>query len=123
MALYCLGKKPPCPDPDNYIWVETKEGSFWRKKRGTVKKATLNLRYQQSNDHMKISSPAANRIVRALRPYLTGLDVGRLSARITGKLTQSLNETNSLAFTNFAGLGIQKTPPLDSLLKAPFEIL
>ncbi len=94
MALYKKGKRPPNPDPESYIWIDTKEGGFWRRRRGLVKKARLNAAYLQSSEYTKICSPAASRIMRKLRPYMKGLQPGRITVRICGKLRKALIETN-----------------------------
>ncbi|HEX5151651.1 MAG TPA: hypothetical protein VFW07_09375 [Parafilimonas sp.] len=116
MALHRKGKRPPNPDPDSYIWINTKEGGFWHKKRGLVKKAVLNAAYRQSSEYIKICSPAASRIVRKLRPFMEGLQPGRITARICGKLRKSLNETGRLSMQCLNGLDLQPEYPLVNLL-------
>ncbi len=69
---------PPCPLPGAYILIETKEGVFWRKKRGLGKPAVLNDVLQANVDKMKISSPAAKRILTALRPFTLSYIAGVL---------------------------------------------
>ncbi len=117
MALHKMGKRPPSPEAGNYIWVDTKEGGFWRRKRGSNSVAKLNAAFQQSNEHTKICSPAASRIVKKLRPYMNGLQPGRIVARICGKLRKSMNETGSLDLRCLLGLDFQPGHPIERLLQ------
>ena len=51
MDLFGLDSIPPPPSPTGqYVWVKTKEGSFWRKKRGSYRPAVLNEAFQRSSD-------------------------------------------------------------------------
>ena len=120
MKLILGSKRPPCPDPENYVWVTTKEGSFWRRKRGTKKGATLNAQYKKSNEHMKISGPAASNLVRILRPYLQGIAPGRLTARLSGKLRKALNETGAMNYRHLAEFDVQPDHPIGKLLLCPW---
>ncbi len=122
MALHKKGKRPPSPDPGNYIWVMTKEGGFWRKKRGIVKKAKLNAAYNESRKNTKICSPAASRIVRKLRPYMDGLQPGRITVRICGKLRMALNESGRLGLGCLEGFDLQPDHPIGNLLQAQVHI-
>ena len=91
-------------------------------KRGSHRPALLNEAYQQTSNAMKISAPAASRIVRRLQPYLTRLDTGRLTVRISGKLRKALNEKGRMCFTYLKGLNIQPQHPLEKLLNAPVRV-
>jgi hypothetical protein len=44
-------------------WVKTKDGAYWWLKRGTLKKAKVNAAYSESIEWMKVSPPAAKRIM------------------------------------------------------------
>src|SRR5437899_9524667 len=114
MDVFGLENIPPPPSPDGqYVWVKTKEGSFWRKRRGSYRPALLNAAYQRSSEATNISSPAASMIVRRLCPYLTGLQTGRLTVRICGRLRKALNEKGRLCFTYLKGLDMQPEHPLE----------
>lgn len=115
-------RRPPCPDPDNYIWVNTKEGCFWRKKRGLQKPATLNAAYQQSSNHLQICSPVAKDIVRLLKPHLHQMQTGRLHARLSGKLLKALNESGTLHHGYPKDFDLQPDYPLGKLLLAPYLV-
>src|SRR3954463_549915 len=101
--MYGLMNMPPPPPSGQYIWVKTKEGGFWRMRRGSYKPARLNEAYLQTSNAMKISAPAASRIVRRLHSYLNRLETGRLTVRISGKLRKSLKEKGRLCFTYLKG--------------------
>src|SRR3954471_11517656 len=120
--MYRLTKMLPPPPSGQYIWVQTKEGGFWRMKRGSHRPALLNGAYQQTSNAMKISAPAASRIVRRLQPYLTRLETGRLTVRISGKLRKALNEKGRLCFTYLQDLDVQPQHPMERLLKAPVRV-
>jgi hypothetical protein len=120
--MYGFTKMPPPPPSGQYIWVQTKEGGFWRMKRGSHRPALLNKAYQQTSNAMKISAPAASRIVRRLQPYLTRLETGRLTVRISGKLRKALNENGRICFTYLKDLDIQPQHPMERLLKAPVRM-
>jgi hypothetical protein len=122
MALHKKGKRPPNPEPGNYIWIDTKEGGFWRRKRGLVKTAKLNFAYSRSSENTKICSPAASRIVRKLRPYMKGLQPGRITTRICGKLRKALNETGRLSMDCLSDFDLQPEHPISHLLQEDIHV-
>ncbi|HWI93264.1 MAG TPA: hypothetical protein VNT20_18425, partial [Flavisolibacter sp.] len=116
-------KRPPCPgDPNDYVWVRSKEGPHWRRKRGRVTAAHLNGSYQESNDQTKIVSPAASRARKAVAPYLGGITAGRLNNRISTAFRKSLKEKGQLAFHYLKGIEMQREHPLDGLLKCDYRL-
>jgi hypothetical protein len=122
MALHKKGKKPPSPDPGSYTWIATKEGGYWRKKRGTTKAATLNQSFKQGSSRMKLSAPAASRIVQKLRPYLKGLQPGRLTTRISGELRKGLKEADGVSLVSLKSIDLQPEYPFGDLLQAEVNI-
>lgn len=82
----------PCPDPEKYILVRTKEGDFWRRKRGTLKYARLNASFRKNVMSNKVASPAAKRVIQELRPFLRDLQTGRLQVRLTGAFIKAITE-------------------------------
>lgn len=109
-------KIPPCPDPERYVFVATKEGGYWRLKRGSVKPATLNTTLGHNADNLKVTSPAAKRIVSMLEPFLHGLRGGRIIARLGSGLSKALNANGYMHFSFLDGLEWQKECPLNKLL-------
>jgi hypothetical protein len=107
---------PPCPDPDLYQLIKTKEGSFWRRKRGTVKPAKLNNTFAKNVQAMKIVSPVAATIVNGLFKYIQGLTTGRLSSRICANLLKHYNATKQISFTPLTNMDIQPQYPLAKLI-------
>ena len=71
---------------------------------------------------MKISAPAASRIMRRLSPYLSRLDTGRWNARISARLRKALKEGGRLTFTYLKGMDMQPQHPLEKLLKAYTQV-
>jgi hypothetical protein len=122
LMMHGLMKIPPPPPYGQYVWVKTKEGGYWRTKRGSFRPASLNEAYQKGSHAIKISAPAASRIMRRLSPFLTSLETGRLNARISGKLRKALKEKGKLCFTYLEGLDMQPEHPLEKLLKADVRI-
>jgi hypothetical protein len=115
MALYPKGQQPPSPGPD-HIWITTKEGGLWRRKRGTVKKTTLNRAFKEGSSIMQLSSPAASRIIKKLTPYMNGLEPGRLHSTISGRLITELKNTGKLSLSCLKDLDLQQSQRLDQLM-------
>lgn len=98
---------PPCPDPERYLLVKTREGMFWRKKRGQGPKgARLNEKFRASAAGMAITAPAAKRVVEAIRPFLDGVQAGRLTVRISGRLRKQYNRIGKADYEYLAGFVI-----------------
>jgi hypothetical protein len=117
MAFHKKGKRPPNPDPGSYVWIETRDGGYWRRKRGTVKKAKPNRAFRESGDRMKQSAPATSRILKKLKPYMNGLDIGRLNAHISGLLRTSMTDTGKLSLACLDQLDFQRNQPIEWLLQ------
>lgn len=110
-------KNPPCPgNPEDYVLVQTKEGVFWRRKRGSLKPVSLNRGFQRAVEATKITAPAAKRIITALQPYLSGLHTGRLNIRISNALRTSLKETGELKLSYLKGIEMQAEHALEQML-------
>lgn len=116
------GILPPCPDPEQYILVKTKEGSFWRRKRGTLTPARLNTAFAQNVAHSKIASPAAKRIVQKLHPFLQDLHTGRLIARLSGLLIKTINQKGHMDFSLLNDFEFQQ-PALSKLLFTDVDVV
>ncbi len=112
-------KNPPCPgNPEDYVLIKTKEGVFWRRKRGSIKPVSLNHGFQIAVEATKIVAPAAKRIITALQPYLSGLHTGRLNIRISNALRRSLKETKGLKLSYLKGIEVQAEHALEQMLYA-----
>ena len=116
MGFHKKGRRPPSPGPD-YVWIKTSEGGYWRRKRGTIKKAKLNRPFQEGSKRMKQSAPATSRILDKLAPYTNGLYMGRLHSRISGMLRTSLKESGKADLRCLNGLDLQRDHPLERLLR------
>lgn len=104
------------------MWVITKEGGYWRRKRGTVKKAKLNRAFKEGNYFMQLSAPATRRIMQKLKPYMDGLYTGRLNAKISGRLRMGLKETGKLSLRCLKGFELQQGHRFERLLQAQPDI-
>jgi len=111
----------PNPDPENYMLVETKEGRYYRRKRGRVKRAVLNATLQQSSDSIKVCSPVASKMAAALRKDLRGLDTGRMIARFTALLRKALHKNGKPDYSFFVDYDFQPDHPIDGLLRVPYR--
>jgi hypothetical protein len=111
---------PRCPDPENYILVKTMESVFWRRKRSNGK---VNASFATNVDLSKICGPAATRIVRRLRPFMNGIDAGRITQRVSNALRKFFKEKNQLSLSALEGIEIQRDYPLHQLLVAPYEVI
>lgn len=112
---------PPCPDPDCYILVQTKEGVFWRRKRGQKTPVKVNATLQANVQLMKICSPAAKRLLTALYPFTRELDAGRIHSRFVALLRKGL-KGNHFTYAPFQGVELQPNLPIDRLLKSSVSI-
>lgn len=70
-----------------YVLVKTKEGYYWRLKRGTHKPAPVNSLMQDLAAHN--GSREAKQIADRLLPYLEHMDAGRKIARMGVLLRQA----------------------------------
>lgn len=104
------------PDPQRYIEVRTREGSYFRLKRGLGKPAALNAPFEEQKSLIGVSSPAASELRRALQPYLAGLDTGRFVARVGAALKKALQEGDVSLYQYLLDYEVQPHYPLDRLL-------
>lgn len=112
----------PCPDPEKYILVTTKEGCFWRRKRGTLKPARLNTSFRKNVINSKVAAPAAKRVIQKLQPFLRDLQTGRLNVRLTAAFIKSMNEKGQPDFSYLQGLNMHEQP-LKNLLTGYYNVL
>jgi hypothetical protein len=103
--------QPLVPFTDEYIWVQTKESSFWRRKRGTVKPAELNEAFKNNVSLARQTGPAAKRIVSKLGPFIYNLETGRVTLHISNLLMKTMNSKGSIDFSLFKDFDIQERFP------------
>jgi hypothetical protein len=121
--MFSSSRVPPCPgNPEDYVLVQSKEGVHWRKKRGTVRPARLNPAFLGNAHAMAIVSPAAKRVIAAMRPFLRGISRGRLNARIANAFRRSLKEKGCLQVSYLKGLEFQADHPMDGLVKSQYSV-
>ena len=117
-------KIPPCPGPrEEYVLVDAEEGPYWRKKRGSIKEAKLNAVFQSNADALKITSPAAKRIVKVLGNALRGLKTGRITLKLSHRLRRALQEDGRMHYRHLAGYDFQPGHPLDQLLLPGYSVV
>lgn len=115
-------KRPPCPDPELYVWVNRIAGGYWKLKRGTIKQAVLNDSFKQNSSAFAITSPAAGRIRNKLEEFTGRLAVNSLHQRLNGKLVKAYNTKGIIDFSQFSGFEIQADHPLEAILPAPYQV-
>jgi hypothetical protein len=111
---------PYCPDTENYILVKTKERIFWRRKRGIGK---VNASFATNVNRSKICGPASSQIVRTLKPFMKGIDTGRITLRFSNALRKVLKEKKYLTLSALEGEEMQRDYPLNGLLLVPYRII
>jgi hypothetical protein len=115
-------KYRPVPDPpgdkENYVLIKSREGPYWRRKRGTLKKATLNSSLKKNAALAGISSAAAKRIRGKLDTYLEEMDTGRFIARVSGRLRKGWNKTGGIDYSFMKGYEMQPHRPMWELFPA-----
>jgi hypothetical protein len=89
------------------VLVKTREGLFWRKKRS---KGKSNEDFAANVDLAKISGPAAKNVVLRLRPYLQGIDTGRITLRVSNAFRKALK--GQMRFWALEGTEMQRHHPL-----------
>lgn len=119
---HSLRHLPPCPNPELYVLVRTKEGNFWRRKRGTVTRAVLNPAMAANSHANKVLMPAASRILRRLEPFTRNLDMGRITVRIAGKLMRDYKEKGVINFAALKDMDLQPDWPLHRLLLTDYSV-
>ncbi len=115
-------KRQPCPDPEYYVWVNTATGGYWRRRRGTVKKAKLNKVLSGNAKLTPVANDAAKRIRAKLDPFLGGLSVGRIQANLGGKLKKAYNHKGYMDYSFMKGMNMQPFYPLERLIKDIYSI-
>jgi hypothetical protein len=114
--------QPNGPDPGKYVLVVTKEGQYWRRKRGSSKKAVLNEAFQHHVGLVKITAPAAKRIVTKLRYYTERLETGRLTLKIAGLLRRQMKENGDASILCLKDLDLQPYYPIHQLLQSNYPV-
>jgi hypothetical protein len=117
-----MAKRPPCPDPDLFVWVHTVDGGYWRRKRGTIKKASLNAAFAQNASLTAVTNQAGKRIVGKLSPYLDRLAIGRTFSTLTGALKKGYNAAGRTSYRYLKDLDMQPKYRLDRLLKPVYTV-
>jgi hypothetical protein len=113
----------PPPDPENYILVQGKEGPHWRRKRGTVTKATLNATLKKYADATSVASPAAKRIKEKLGEFLHGLDTARFVANVSARLKKVYVEKGTWDYSLLGNYDFQPDNPMGQILDTTYMVM
>lgn len=112
-------KRPPCPDPERYEWVNG-EGGYWRKKK--EKGTAVNSSLARNNATTSILAPAIKRIRSILEEYTRNLAIGKVQARLSGLLSRVFKEKGEFGFAGLKGFDFQKEHTLDKLLLTQYKV-
>ncbi|HEX6914131.1 MAG TPA: hypothetical protein VF145_02750 [Chitinophagaceae bacterium] len=115
-------RRPPCPDPDRYTWVNTEDGGYWRKKRGTGKKARLNDSLQRNANSTDAVNKAGKLILAMLKPYSKDLQLGRTFSYLSGMLRKGLNQSGRMDYSFLKDFDLQPGKKLGRLLTGGFMV-
>lgn len=108
------------PDPSLYTDIRTKYGWYRRKKRPSG--SLLNIAYSESSNAMKLSAPAASRILNKLDPWVRELEKGRILVKISGGLRKRFLETGRMDYSYLKNLDIQPAHKLSMLLRTSYHV-
>lgn len=101
-------KLPPLNyDPQKYDWVNTREGGYPRRKKGTVKPVKLNNALQFNAGLTRPTNEAAKRVMAKLYPFLQFLITGRTTVRIAGAFKKSISQNGYMDYAFLEGLDFQ----------------
>lgn len=114
------GKRPPCPDPDRYEWVESSEGGYWRLKK--QKGSPVNRSFSENNAATSLLAPAIKRIRNRLEEYTRSLNPGRVQGKMSGLLSSLFKKTGKLDLTVLKGFEFQKEHVLENLLLTQYQV-
>lgn len=114
------GKRPPCPDPERYEWVNSSEGGYWRQKK--PKGSTVNSSFLDNNAATTFLAPAIKRIRNRLEEYTRSLDPGRLQGKMSGLLGGRFKKTGRMDLAALKGFEFQKEHVLEKLLLVPYRV-
>lgn len=117
---YSKRQLPPCPDPEKYALVKTDEGYYWRRKRGTVKKATVNEAFARNAATAKITRPATVRLFNILEPYTYGLKSGKKHMAVAGLFMKCYNQKGIIDFAMLKGIELNSANTLDNLFHGAY---
>ena len=117
-------KMPPCPDPDLFIAVKRKDGTFfWRRKRGSVTEAVLNPVLAAVAKNKKSTMAAAARVVQALEPFICNryedtkyAAYKRNDQRFSGLFTRSILTNGKMDWSFFNGFDINPNCPFEKIM-------
>ena len=114
------GKRPPCPDPQRYEWVDSSEGGYWRLKK--QKGSPVNSSFSANNAATSLLAPAIKRIRNRLEEYTRSLDPGRVQGKMSGLLSPTFKKTGKLDLSVLKGFEFQKEHLLEKLLLAQYQV-
>jgi hypothetical protein len=114
---------PPCPgNPEDYTWVNTREGGHWQRRRGTVTTAKLNTSFKNNVKLTKLVSPIASTLKKKLMPFLENMDTGRFVANVSGLLKKEYNKLGKLDFLGLKDYEVQPYNKLQKLLRRAYDV-
>jgi hypothetical protein len=118
-----LQPPPPPADGAGYVLVRSKEKSYWRRKRGTIKKAVVNSSLKRNATATLMASPAAKRILSKLEPFVRSLQTGRFIANVSSRLIKSMKaNSGEMDFSFLEKYDLQPWYPMENVFKGSYSI-
>ncbi len=104
--------RPHNPDPEKYQIIKTREGWYLKRRRGTVKPATINetLRLHAASN----CGAETKEVFRALKPFIPRL-YGRLQVYFAMRLKKAKLETGRADYRYCEGYEINRLHPLQDI--------
>ena len=119
---YPRGTVPPCPGrAEDYSLADRGGYYYWRRKRGTVKPATLNAAMQKRNDAMRALGPVIKQLKMALVPLMQPLPAGTLQNDLFKWLQQYWVDTGLLSFENLQHRDLHRKYRLQKIFHAAYN--
>ncbi len=110
-------------DPEKYDWVNSKEGGYPRRKKGTVKPVTLNNVLRFNAAVSRPTNEAAKRVLSKLYPFLQYLMLGRTVVKIAGAFKKSLAQSEHMDYSFLQGLDFQPDYTLQDIVNELLRIV
>jgi hypothetical protein len=110
-------------DPEKYDWVNSKEGGYPRRKKGTVKPVRLNNVLQFNAAATRSTNEAAKRVLAKLYPFLQYLMLGRTVVKIAGAFKKSLAQSERMDYSFLQGLDFQPEYTLQDIVNELLRIV
>lgn len=95
-------------NPDPEVWEDVRTKNGWYRKKKRKKGAKLNSVLTAYQDATKLSSPAAKHILQKLEPWTERMPLGKVNAKLSGRLKKSYIEQGKMTYGLLKDLDISE---------------